>query len=284
MQPFDAEVILLPMPGRVIADSVSFSRRLAFEDPPKSSGGFIQVDDLITFSPESQTVTHISGHPIEPDKIYLTGILFMACTGCDNIEPLMEWAKGHSELFPLDAAAEMGRPAKLLLVDYFSKSIWFSLGNFEELAQPGAAEITRDDVASKMRDRYGDDLADICIDNVLHVADTDGSGSVSREELLRMHLWNPVARRMMDSDRDNSLDREEILEFASKAIGEQYATTVVDQLFGELDQDRSGSVSSHEVQLWLSRNFKLETVTVPGQNLERGEIVAVQARMKNAFA
>jgi hypothetical protein len=28
----------------------------------------------------------------------------------------------------VDAAAEMGRPAKLLLVDYFSKAVWYQVG------------------------------------------------------------------------------------------------------------------------------------------------------------
>jgi hypothetical protein len=60
----------------------------------------MQVDDGIIFDDASRQVTHIMGAPLEPERVYLTGVLFMVLTGVDNIEPLMNWAKQNSQMFP----------------------------------------------------------------------------------------------------------------------------------------------------------------------------------------
>lgn len=49
------------------------------------------------------------------------GLLFMVMTGVDDVKPLVKYAEENTHLFPIDKSAEMGRPAKLLLVDYMSK-------------------------------------------------------------------------------------------------------------------------------------------------------------------
>ena len=41
----------------------------------------MQMDDEMIFDDESQTLTHIRGKPVDPDKLYSCGILFMALTG-----------------------------------------------------------------------------------------------------------------------------------------------------------------------------------------------------------
>eukprot|EP00658_Telonema_sp_P-2_P083332 TRINITY_DN899_c0_g1_i1.p1 TRINITY_DN899_c0_g1~~TRINITY_DN899_c0_g1_i1.p1 ORF type:complete len:165 (+),score=39.83 TRINITY_DN899_c0_g1_i1:454-948(+) len=157
------------------------------------------------------------------------------------------------------------------------------MGAFDSLVELGEDEITRDQVHTRIKEMYGEDVADLVVDNALKVADTDGSGSVSREELLRVHLMNPMARKHMDADCNNSIERAELLALATTSVGESHSAEIVERLFNELDSDNSGSVDSCELQLWLSKNFRMETVNVPGQMLDRGEIVAVQTRIRERF-
>ncbi len=73
----------------------------------------------------------------------------------------------------MDAAAEMGRPAKLALVDYWSKAVWYQLGSMARLDPDGQGYLTRDHVAAAVADHFGGAVADICIDNIMRVADAD---------------------------------------------------------------------------------------------------------------
>jgi len=278
--PFDAEMVVLPIPGKVLADAVAFSRAQSFQDPPKSSGGFMQICDACTFDDNSQRLTHVAGQPLDEERVYLTGILFMVCTGVDNIAPLMEWVKANPSLFPIDMAAEMGRPAKLLLVDYFSKSTWGHLGSFEALDASGKGVIDRDDLMREAS-RYfqSDSLVDLCVNNLIMAADSNGDGTVSREELLRVRLSDAKSRRAIDVDHSDTLERSEVDSLASQVIGSEHGAPLVEKLFNEIDQDGSGAITQLEVQLWLAKNFHLDGVVVPGQSLERKEIDAVKTNL-----
>eukprot|EP00961_Rhodomonas_salina_P289652 3913760-Rhodomonas_salina.3 len=64
----------------------------------------------------------------------------------------------------------MGRPAKLLLVDYFSKSIWYQLGTFEQLDEGHKGFISRDDVLQAAQKHFGATVAQIYVDNVMRAA------------------------------------------------------------------------------------------------------------------
>jgi hypothetical protein len=54
---------------------------------------------------------------------------------------------------------------------------------------------------------------------------------------------------------------------------------VVEQLFQEVDVHGAGRISAEDVVAWVGARFRLDSVAVPGQSLERNEIAAVRARM-----
>lgn len=47
------------MPGRVINETIKFSRAKSFLDPPVEYGGFFQVDNGMVFDDEKRELTHI---------------------------------------------------------------------------------------------------------------------------------------------------------------------------------------------------------------------------------
>mmetsp|Transcript_43478 Transcript_43478/g.137508 ORF Transcript_43478/g.137508 Transcript_43478/m.137508 type:complete len:240 (-) Transcript_43478:132-851(-) len=231
------------------------------------------------FDDEQRELTHIAGEPIDHDKIYLTGILFMAFTGVDSIEPLLAWAKENAHLFPMDSAPEMGKPAKLALVDYYSKAIWYQMGKFDEIDVDQKGFISREDVVRGASKHFQTEISSLCIENIMRAADRDNDGKVSREEFLRVHMSNAWARRDMDVNKDGLLQKEEVSQFAETMIGADEGHKIVEKLFEEVDIEKKEAISQSNIQMWLASNFKLNVVSVPGQSLERNEIKAVQSKL-----
>jgi hypothetical protein len=54
---------------------------------------------------------------------------------------------------------------------------------------------------------------------------------------------------------------------------------MVDRLFQEVDRAGTGLINVGDVVAWVGLHFSLEGVAVPGQGLDRAEIVAVLARL-----
>lgn len=77
----------------------------------------------------------------------------------------------------------MGRPAKLALVDYFSKAIWYQMGSLQDMDKDGKGYLTQEDVAAAVSRRFGEEVASLCVANVMHVADVN---KVHAFEILRI--------------------------------------------------------------------------------------------------
>jgi len=173
----------------------------------------------------------------------------------------------------------MGRPAKLLLVDYFSKAIWYQMGAFKDIDVDNKGHVSAADVKAAAEKHFGDSVAQIYVDNVMRAADVNKDGKITKDELLRVNMMNAWARRDMDLNKDGVLDREEVETFAKKILGDDFDRTLVDTMFAQLDTEKKGHIEPRAVELWMTNSFTLEGVSVPGQTLERGEIKAVKERL-----
>ncbi len=54
---------------------------------------------------------------------------------------------------------------------------------------------------------------------------------------------------------------------------------MVERLFLEVDRAGTGLIDVGDVVAWVGRQFSVEGVAVPGQGLDRAEIMAVRARL-----
>ncbi len=112
--PFTNEVVVTPMPGRVLRDAVAASRAHA----PEESGGFLQVDDGVVV--DGTTITAVAGAPLELDREYRVALLRSFFTGLDHIAPLVDFARAHPEKIPPPTT---GRDIKHFLVDAFAREL-----------------------------------------------------------------------------------------------------------------------------------------------------------------
>jgi 2',3'-cyclic-nucleotide 2'-phosphodiesterase (5'-nucleotidase family) len=177
--PFDNEMVVVPMRGRVVADSVAASRAHA----PAESGGFLQVDDGMTVD-AAHRVTHIAHAPLDPERVYRVAVMRNLLTGMDHIEPLAAFGREHPDLVP---APGSGRGVKLVLVDAFSKELWRQLGSFESIDANRDGVVSRGELADAVQRVTGAEASPVTVDLVMRSLDTDHDRVITREEADRVN-------------------------------------------------------------------------------------------------
>jgi 2',3'-cyclic-nucleotide 2'-phosphodiesterase (5'-nucleotidase family) len=177
--PFDNEVVVVPMKGRVIRDAVESSRAKL----PAESGAFLQVDDRMTV--EGTEVVAIDGAPIDLEREYSVAIVRELLLGLDRIEPLVRWAEENPKLVP---PADSGREPKVLLVQSFAVELWRELGGFDALDTDGDDRITASEIAEAvMRVRPSQAPSPVLAELVVRAVDADADHVISREDAEALH-------------------------------------------------------------------------------------------------
>lgn len=173
--PFDNEVVVAPLPGRVLRDAVAASRAKA----PAESGAFLQVDDRIVVDGANQIVA-VDGAPLEPDRVYRVAIVRQLLLGLDHVEPLMRWAEANPSLVPPSGS---GREPKMVLVQSFALEIWRELGGFEAIDTDHDDRVTSDEIAARIAQRHPSQAPSTLLANlVLRAVDADADHVISRAD------------------------------------------------------------------------------------------------------
>lgn len=141
--PFDNEIVVTQLPGRVIRDAIASSRAHA----PKEHGGFLQVDDGVGVDASGLVVTTIGGAPLDLERMYSVALVRNLFVGLDEIEPLVRFAEEHPSQVP---DADSGRDVRLVLVDAFSIALWKRLGGFDAVDLDHDDEVTASDVVNAL--------------------------------------------------------------------------------------------------------------------------------------
>jgi hypothetical protein len=177
--PFDNEVVVARLPGRVLAEAVAASRAAA----PAESGAYLQVDDRMHVDEPSHVVTAVAGAPLDPDRVYQVATVRELLTGMDHIEPLARWGHDHPDLVPPPGS---GREVKLVLVESFAVSLWRSLGGFDVVDANHDGSVSAGEIADAIARINREAPSEIAAQLVLQALDFDHSGDVSRDEADRV--------------------------------------------------------------------------------------------------
>jgi 2',3'-cyclic-nucleotide 2'-phosphodiesterase (5'-nucleotidase family) len=181
---FECGMTALYLPGRVLEESIQYSRAGAQQQPPVALGGYLHTCNNIQLSRDgSNKIESIQGQQFDPDKLYLTTLPVSFFAGIDNHKPLLDWAAAE-----LDGAVftdEMAIPAKMILVELFSASMWLQMGSFEEIDLNKDGVLERDEVKDRLAAVYGhESVADLIVDNIFAVADLNQDGTISPLEMM----------------------------------------------------------------------------------------------------
>jgi Ca2+-binding EF-hand superfamily protein len=241
--PYPTEMVASYIPGRVLQETIAYSRRGARETPVVARGGYIQVCSNIKFNDETLKIESIAGEPLDLDALYLTTLPAKFFMGIDNHVPLLEWAKGRCEE---NVTEECGRPAKVVIVELFSAILWLNMGSFDEIDTNSDGKLSRDEVKQRVVEIYGEQIADLVVDNIMSVADIDHSGYISPLEMMVVQF---VATDMLN----HVCTREELSvmrKVASEVLGQRPSHAdmkrVIQELHRELDITKNGKVQRSE--------------------------------------
>jgi hypothetical protein len=171
--PFANELVVVPMPGFVLANAIASSRATP------ESGGFLQVDDRTIVDPGGRLV-RVAGEALDPSRSYRVALVRDICFGLDHVQPLIDYARAHPEVFP--PPGESRTPLEVL-VRSFAATLLAQLGTFAELDTNHDGRVSRDEVAAAVaRQREGDPAA-LIGDIVVHALDRDGNDVIDPGEL-----------------------------------------------------------------------------------------------------
>lgn len=173
--PFDNEIAVVALPGRVVRDAVRASRAQA----PQESGGFLQVDDRMRVEQPGDALVEIAGEPISDERIYRIAIMRNLMTGMDHIEPLVQYAKAVPACLPAEGS---GREIKVVLVDAFSRELWRQLGSFESLDTDQDGSISGSEIAAAVSRVTAAPASKITVEILMRTLDADHDQMISREE------------------------------------------------------------------------------------------------------
>jgi 2',3'-cyclic-nucleotide 2'-phosphodiesterase (5'-nucleotidase family) len=116
--PYDTDICVVPLPGKVLQDAINFSREPVLVKGHAESNSFIQHDrhvvtSFVTKSQGSQLEDHeldsnrhdlmeridaIGGRLFDPEATYRVALPHELLNGLDNIVPLIEWAKQNEKI------------------------------------------------------------------------------------------------------------------------------------------------------------------------------------------
>jgi hypothetical protein len=172
--PFDNEVVVISIPGRVLRDAIVASRALA----PQEHGGFLQVDDGIRVDASGE-VTQVAHAPFDPDRIYRVATIRDLCLGLDHIEPLVAYARAVPTAIP---PAGGFRTPRELLVRAFAMSLWNQLGGFAALDANHDGRVSPAEVTTALGAARHGDTSELLGEVVVRAFDVDRDEAVELGE------------------------------------------------------------------------------------------------------
>ncbi|MFO0616697.1 MAG: bifunctional metallophosphatase/5'-nucleotidase [Polyangiaceae bacterium] len=152
--PFENEVVVVAMPGRVLADAILSSRRRL------ETGGFLQVDDRVVV--RDGEVLEVAGAPIEADRAYRVAVVRNLLDGMDHIEPLVAFARS----VPMPSPGS-GRGVKVVLVEAFSRALLAELGGRAALDKNRDGTVEPSEIAAALADASRESASPITVDLLL---------------------------------------------------------------------------------------------------------------------
>jgi 5'-nucleotidase len=239
---FPTEMCALDIPGKVIEDTIYYSRRLVRQDPPMATGGYLHHCDKIKMDEKFEKILEIQGEPFDPEKMYFTCLPGKFFSGIDNHVPLLEWASQNN----IEVDEENGKPAKLVVVEAFAALLWLEMGSFETIDTDGDGVLSRDEVRAQAVKVFGEDVADMVVDSVFGVADLNHTGVITPVDMMVVQF---VATDMLDHVATNE-ELAIMQKVASEVLGKRPSHMNVKKMMKDLkdvlDVDKSGHIDREE--------------------------------------
>lgn len=171
--PFDNEIVVARLPGRVVREAIAASRAKA----PAESGGFLQADDRVRV--ENGQVVEVAGAPLDPERLYRVAVVRNLFEGMDHVEPLVRFARETPSAIPMKTS---GRDVKVVLVAAFAAKLWEQLGGFEAIDTDRDGAVTKQELVEAIARVARQPPSEMAAQIVLDAIDVDRDGTISKTD------------------------------------------------------------------------------------------------------
>jgi hypothetical protein len=178
--PFDNEIVVVALPGRVLREAITASRARA----PADSGGFLQVDDGLVVTQPGDILVSVAGRPLDDAADYRIALVRNLFEGLDHIEPLVRFARESPARIP---PAGSGREVKVVLVDAFSRALWDQFGAFDAIDENHDGTIDAREIADAVARITAEPASPITVELLLKALDVDHDRLISRSDVEAAH-------------------------------------------------------------------------------------------------
>ena len=161
--PYDTEIAIIEIPGRVLQAAIAHTRG----QPDTETASYLHADlDTLIAAYPSLEIIRINGTAFEPKKTYKLGIYRALLAGMDRINPLLEYIRELGGPPPEDRCI----PAKNLILEACMKDIWRALVDYDRWDTDGDRQISQAEL-------------EVAVKNTFAILDRDGDGQISKAEL-----------------------------------------------------------------------------------------------------
>ncbi|MDJ0519331.1 MAG: hypothetical protein QNJ74_24750 [Trichodesmium sp. MO_231.B1] len=145
--PFETEIALIQIPGKVLQEAIAITRSTPEEEAPN----YLHADsDVIIEDYPSLKIVSINHAPFDPNKMYKLGIYQFLLTGLNEIKPLLDYMNAHGKVPPLEQCL----PAKNLIVETCMKDAWRILVNFDEWDSNHDGQISHTELEAAVKKAF----------------------------------------------------------------------------------------------------------------------------------
>jgi 2',3'-cyclic-nucleotide 2'-phosphodiesterase (5'-nucleotidase family) len=178
--PFENEVVVASLPGRVLREAITASRAHA----PLESGGYLQVDEGLVVDGADQRLVSVSGAPLDDARDYRVALVRNLFEGLDHIEPLVRFAAENPARVP---PAGSGRDVKVALVEAFSRALWDQFGAFDAIDADHDGLVDAREIADAIARVTAEPASPITVELLMKSLDADHDHRISRLEAESAH-------------------------------------------------------------------------------------------------
>ncbi len=201
--PFDTQIAVIKVPGKVLQDAISLTR----STPEQEAPNFLHVDlDTIIEDYPRLKIVSINHAPFDPEKIYNVAIYQFLLTGLNEIKPLLDYVNTQGSIPSLEQCI----PGKNLILEACMKDAWRTLVNFEEWDSNGDGNISKSELEQAVKKAFA--FLDQNQDG--HISPTELQTAIIEKTGNRDHGLINMMFEMLDADNDGMVSMEELASLA----------------------------------------------------------------------